>query len=79
MRTGTHGSYKWLEADHDLQEFLSLCPYAIVARHIAITAVDSGSFAPSEGDRAAGWTDTGGIAYSPRLESIAMLPRVLRI
>ena len=74
MKTGTHGPYKWLEADHDLHEFLSLCPGAIVGRHIAITAVDSGSFSPSEDDRAAGWTDTVGIAYSPRLESVAMLP-----
>jgi hypothetical protein len=36
--------------------------------------VDSGSFSLSEDDRAAGWTNTGGIAYSPRLESVAMLP-----
>jgi hypothetical protein len=74
MKTGTHGPYKWLEADHDLHEFLSLYPGAIVGRHIAITAVDSGSFSPSEDDRAAGWTDIGGIAYSSRLESVAMLP-----
>ena len=74
MKTGAHGSYKWLEADHDLQEFLSLCPDAIVGRQIAITAVDSGSFSPSEYDRGVGWTDTGGIAYSPLLDSVAMLP-----
>ena len=74
MQTGAHGPYKWLEADHDLREFLSLCPDAIVGRHIAITAVDSGSFSPSEQDRAAGWSASGGIAYSPRLQAIAMLP-----
>lgn len=74
MKTGIHGPYKWLEADHDIQEFLSLAGAAILGRYIAITAVDSGSFLPSGDDRAAGWTTTGGIAYSPRLESLAMLP-----
>jgi len=74
MKTGAHGPYRWLEADHDLREFLSLCPGTLVGRHIAITALDSGSFNPSGEDRAAGWSDSGGIAYSPRLESVAMLP-----
>jgi hypothetical protein len=74
MKTGSHGPYKWLEADHHLNEFLSLCAGAIIGRNIAITAVDSGSFIPSEEDRAAGWTGNGGIAYSPRLESVAILP-----
>lgn len=62
MRTGIHGVYEWLEADHDLSEFLSLCTSAISARYIVITAVDSGSFNPSEQDRAIGWTAAGGIA-----------------
>lgn len=75
MKTGTQGPYKWLEADHDLHEFLSLCSGAIVGKHIAITAVDSGCFSPSDDDRTTGWIDTGGIAYSPRLEPVAMLPR----
>ena len=74
MHTGVHGPYKWLEADHDLLEFLSFCPGAIVGRHIAITAVDSGSYCPSERDRAAGWFSSGSIAYSPRLEAVDMLP-----
>jgi hypothetical protein len=74
MRTGTHAAYQWLEADHDLREFVSLCPGAIVDKFVAITAVDSGSFEPSEQDRAAGWTARGGIAYSPRVETSATLP-----
>ena len=74
MQTGAQGRYKWLETDLDLREFLSRCPAAILGRHIAITAVDSGSFCPSEEDRAIGWTATGGIAYSPRIDSISNLP-----
>jgi hypothetical protein len=75
MQIGTHGSYKWLEADHDLGEFVSLCPNSIIGRHIVITALDSGSYSPSEREIAVGWSASGGIAYSPRLDSLAILPR----
>jgi hypothetical protein len=74
MMTGAHGAYEWLEVDHDLGEFISLCPDAIVGKYLAITAMDSGSFAPSERDLAAGWTANSGIAYGPRVESFAALP-----
>ncbi len=74
MTTGTHGAYQWLEVDHDLGEFISLCPSAIVGKYLVITAVDSGSFVPSEQDVAGGWTAASGIAYSPRMESTAILP-----
>jgi hypothetical protein len=74
MRTGAHGLYEWLEVAHDLGEFLSLCPGAIVGRYLAISARDSGFFEPSEQDRAAGWNASGGVAYSPRVDSIATLP-----
>lgn len=74
MRTGTHGVYQWLEVDHGLDEFLSLCPGAIVGKYLAISSVDSGCFEPSEQDRAAGWSTSGGVAYSPRVNSIAILP-----
>ena len=74
MQTGCYGHYNWLETDHDLREFLSLCPDAILSKHIVITAVDSGAFNPSDQDRAAGWSSAGGIAYSPRLDAVTMLP-----
>lgn len=74
MMMGTHGAYEWLEVDHDLGEFVSLCPSAIVGKYLAITAVDSGPFEPSEQDLANGWSANSGIAYSPRMESTAMLP-----
>ena len=57
-----------------MAEFLALCPWVVKGKHLAITAVDSGAFAPSESDRAAGWTTSGDIAYSPRLESLEALP-----
>ena len=69
MITGAHGDYQWLEVEHELPEFLNLYLQAILGRHVVITAVDSGSFVPSEADRANGWTDNGGLAYSPRIQS----------
>ncbi len=74
MRTGIHGVYQWLEVDQNLGEFLSLCPEAIVGRYLAISTVDSGSYEPSEQDRAGGWSASGGVAYSPRIDSVAALP-----
>jgi hypothetical protein len=74
VQTGFHRRHHWLETDHDLREFLALCPDSILRKHIAITAVDSGSFNPSDQDRAAGWSASGGIAYSPRLNAVKMLP-----
>ena len=75
METGVNEAYEWLEADHDLQGFLRLCPETVAGKYLAITAVDSGSFAPSETDTANGWRTSGGIAYSPRVVSAEDLPR----
>jgi hypothetical protein len=83
IQSGAHGPYQWLEADCELREFLSLCPDAIVGSHIAVTAVDSGSFSPSDEDLSAGWSASGGIAYSPAATSDCnvaarvLLPRLL--
>jgi hypothetical protein len=75
MQTGTNNGYDWLEADPELRTFLSLCPEAIVGKYLAITAVDSGSFVPSEADATEGWKNVGGIAYSPCLGAAPDLPK----
>ena len=74
MITGVHGRYNWLQTDRELRDFLGICPFAVLNKYLAITAVDSGSFAPSDADCANGWTAEGGVAYSPRLQSIDDLP-----
>jgi hypothetical protein len=74
VQTGSHGRYNWLETDHDLREFLALCPDSILSEHIAITAVDSGSFNPSDQDRAAGWSASGGDRIQSPVGAVAMLP-----
>lgn len=72
---GVNGNYKWLEAEHDLRELLSLCPEVVTGCYVAITSVDSGVFTPSEADVAAGWKSVGDIAYSPRLASPEEVPK----
>jgi hypothetical protein len=47
---------------------------SVLGRHIVITTVDSGSFKPSDTDRARGWSDAGDLAYSPRIQSMINLP-----
>ena len=74
MTTGTRGEYSWIQADLRLHDFLALCPEVIADKYLAITAVDSGSFGLSESDRAKGWIERGGIAYSPRVPTPKALP-----
>jgi hypothetical protein len=74
MKTGVNSAYQWLEADHNFGAFLALCPQVFEGKYLAITAVDSGAFVPSEADLAAGWRTSADIAYSPRLRSIGDLP-----
>ncbi len=73
-RTGSCGQYEWLVTEHDLPEFLQLCPDALLGKHIAVTANDSGAMILRSSEIAAGWTESGGIAYSPRLTHLDGLP-----
>lgn len=72
--TDVHEQYRWLETDHTLTQFLDLCPQAIVGKYVVISAVDSGSFVPSALDQLNGWTEHGGLACSPQIQSKADLP-----
>ena len=75
IAVGRHGAYEWLVGDHCLDDLLQLCPQCALGKHIAITSIDSGSYAPRAEDCAAGWKNRGGIAYSPRISSVNELPR----
>lgn len=74
MLTGTQGDYRWLETEHDLGEFLLLCPEVMENRYPVVTSVDSGPFRPSPPERVRGWSEVGGIAYGPVVDSITALP-----
>ena len=71
--TGDHGSYRWLTTDHELDQFLTLCPEAVVGKYVAVTAIDSGALVLKEAEKIAGWERRKDIAYSPRVHSVEEL------
>jgi hypothetical protein len=76
--TGTHGLYYWLSTDKPYEDQLSklcqLCPNAVLSKHLAVTSCDSGPLDLSDSLISTGWSQRSGISYSPRIESLAMLP-----
>jgi len=78
METGSRGGYFWLTtADYTLHDVITSCPQIVVGKYIAITSFDSGSLVPNEDEIVAGWQSRGGIAYSPKVESVEKLPHDL--
>ncbi|MCC6537963.1 MAG: hypothetical protein IT162_10460 [Bryobacterales bacterium] len=76
-RTGANGAYSWLEVDACLLEFVKLCPEVVLGKWLVVTSVDSGQFMPGEAECAQGWIAAHGLAYSPRVDSLTMLPEAL--
>jgi hypothetical protein len=73
--TGIRGDDSWLcSLRLDLHDFLEACPQCFMQKFIAITSWDSGSFVPNETEKSVGWVERNGIAYSPKITSINMLP-----
>ena len=72
---GSHGEYEWLTTEHTLEDLLRLSPEIVLKKHVAVTACDSGYYALGDEEKAAGWESRGRIAYSPRIDSIDVLPR----
>lgn len=74
LTTGTHGAFQWLSTDTELEPFLRLCPDAVLGKCIAITSTDSGFLFLDEQLKSQGWESRQNIAYSPRIQSIDLLP-----
>jgi hypothetical protein len=73
--TGVHGSYEWLSTDgHSIDELLRVSPTAVLGKYLAVTSHDSGPLALTEEQKSCGWALSGGIAYSPRIKSLDMVP-----
>ena len=70
---GAHEPYKWLVTEHALEDVLSVCPELVMGKYVAITAADSGQLVPDCEQIAAGWKNSGGIAYSPKITSLNVL------
>jgi len=70
LMTGRHDHYFWLTTDQDdLDALLQKNPQLFVDKYIAITSWDSGSYFPTDEQKAEGWETRNGIAYSPRIDA----------
>jgi hypothetical protein len=75
VETGSRGAYRWLTTSREsLNPLLAACPQAVLNKYLAVTSLDSGSPMLNEHQRAAGWENRNGIAYSPKLQSVQDLP-----
>jgi hypothetical protein len=75
LAAGSHGAYRWLASRHDLENLLKLCPNVVLGKYLAVTSIDSSYLSPSAEETSAGWESRRGIAYSPLVQSVEMLPR----
>jgi hypothetical protein len=75
LATGFHRDYKWLSSRHELDDLLRLCPSVVLGNYVAVTSIDSGSLAPIDVEKLAGWESRKRIAYSPLVQYVATLPR----
>lgn len=75
METGSRGGYFWLTTrEYELHDVIASCPQIVLGKYIAVTSFDSGPLVPNEDEMACGWQSRGGIAYSPKVESVERLP-----
>jgi len=74
LKVGSEGLYEWLVSDQQF-DLLQLCPEIALGKYIAITSFDSGPLVLTNEEIAAGWESRGNIAYSPKIQDIASLPR----
>jgi hypothetical protein len=54
---------------------LQLCPEVVLGKYVAITSINSSPLVPTDKETAAGWQSRGKIAYSPKVQSVEVLPR----
>jgi hypothetical protein len=75
VEIGSRGVYRWLTTSREfLDPLLAACPQAVLNKHLAVTSLDSGLPVLNEHQRASGWENRNGIAYSPKLQSVQDLP-----
>ncbi len=71
---GSHGQYEWLVTDQQF-DLLQISPDVVLGKYVAITSFDSGPLVLTDEEKAAGWESRGKVAYSPKVQNVASLPR----
>jgi hypothetical protein len=74
LTVGSEDHYEWLVTDEQF-DLLQLCPQVVISKYVAITSIDSGALVPTDKETASGWQSRGNIAYSPKIQNVAELPR----
>lgn len=75
MWHGVSGAYRWFESSSlTAGALLDRCPEVWLGKYAAITSIDSGPMVLSDDEMQGGWTEAGGVAYSPRLVSLEHVP-----
>jgi len=75
MVTGSHGRYQWLvDRRNHIGHLIECCPEALLDRYLVVACFDSGPLHPNAREKAAAWSSENQLAYSPRLESLSLLP-----
>ena len=75
VSTGTHNNYRWLQStEHGIDDVLHLRANIVLERYWAVTSCDSGPLPVSDEQKRIGWKLAGGIAYSPIIHALDMLP-----
>lgn len=76
MKSGRHNDYFWIEWDSAfLWPLLQGVPEIVLGRFLVNTSFDSGSLALSDDERRQGWHSAGALTCSPRISSLAAMPR----
>jgi hypothetical protein len=74
LTVGSQGRYQWIVTDQEF-DLLQICPEVVRGKYLAITSFDSGPLVPTDEEKASGWANPCGIAYSPKVQNVASLPR----
>jgi hypothetical protein len=74
FHVGINGDYRWIVTDGRLQKLVKLVPAFVLGKYIAVTSCECGPLRLSPNEVDNGWVARNGIAYSPRIESLAALP-----
>ena len=74
LTVGAQGIYEWLVTDEQF-DLLQICPEVVLGKYVAITSFDSGPLVLSDEEKMAGWASRSNIAYSPKIQEVAILPR----
>lgn len=63
-----------MDQRNGIGHLIEQCPKALLDRYLVVACFDSGPFHPNAEEKAAGWCLENQLAYSPRLESLSLLP-----